>query len=41
MSSEISNLSSTFGSIFDAFHEFLKPFLDIADGASTLIDMFV
>lgn len=41
MSSEIINLSSTFGSIFDAFHEFLEPFLNIAEGASKLIGMFV
>lgn len=41
MSSYITDLYSAAASIFDAFYGFLKPFLDIADGASDLIGMFV
>ena len=41
MSSYITDLYSAAASIFNAFNDFMEPFVEIAKGASQLIGMFV
>lgn len=40
LSSDLNTIVSALTGVFDNFYDFVKPFLDIAEGASKLLGMF-